>query len=150
MQAMQSIRFTVPGVPTGKGRPRFAVVHGRSMAYTDERTKEYENRVKAAYLKKFGRLKMSGTLQVDIIAYFEPPKSARKRRRQMMLDGDIPYDKKPDGDNIQKAVLDALNGVAYDDDKYIVAGYWFKGYAEQAHTDVIITRIGGRYGYETD
>lgn len=148
MQAMQSIRFTVPGTPVGKARPRVTFRNGRARAYTEERTREFENRVQAAYLRKYGRLKMSGTLQVDIVAYFEPPRSASKKERQLMLDGEIAYDKKPDGDNIQKAVLDALNGVAFDDDKYIVAGYWFKGYAEEAHTDVIITRIGGRFSID--
>lgn len=148
MQAMQSIRFTVPGVPIGKARPRVTFQNGHARAYTTERTREYENRVQAAYLQKYGRLRMSGVLQVDIVAYFEPPRSARKKERQLMLDGEIAYDKKPDGDNIQKAVLDALNGVAFDDDKYIVAGYWFKGYAEEAHTDVIITRVGGKYSID--
>lgn len=150
MQAMQSIRFTVPGTPVGKGRPRFAGVYGRSKVYTDKKTKEFENRVKAAYLKKFGRLKMSGVLHVDVIAYFEPPRSVSKRRRQMMIDGDIAYIKKPDADNILKAVLDALNGAAYDDDRYINGVYCFKQYAETAHTDVVIIRTGGKYGYDTE
>lgn len=101
-------------------------------------------------MQKYRHVKMSGVIQVNVIAYFEPPRSARKRRRQMMLDGEIPYDKKPDGDNIYKAVLDALNGAAFDDDKYVVAGYFFKGYAEEAHTDVVIIKVGGRYGYDTE
>lgn len=100
MQAMQSIRFTVDGVPAGKARPRFWHRNGRYGTYTEERTQEYESRVRAAYFKKFGRLKMSGTLHVEVIAYFEPPRSVSKRRRQMMIDGDIAYIKKPDADNI--------------------------------------------------
>ena len=38
-------------------------------------------------------------------------------------EGDI---KRPDGDNLIKAVMDALNGVAYHDDSQVVHGYWIK------------------------
>ena len=38
-----------------------------------------------------------------------------------MLQGKILPTKKPDCDNIAKIICDALNGVAYDDDKQIVA-----------------------------
>ena len=40
------------------------------------------------------------------------------------------YDKKPDVDNIAKAVLDALNGIAYDDDKQITSLVIDKKYGE--------------------
>lgn len=145
---MQSIRFEVGGVPVGKARPRVTFRNGRAMAYTTERTREYENRVKAAYKKAYGNTKVDGVLQIDVIAYFEPPKSTSKKRRAAMLDWQIPYTKKPDTDNILKAVMDALNGVAYDDDSKIIAVYGFKCYAEYAHTDVVITRLGGMYGVE--
>lgn len=148
MQAMQSIRIEVPGTPVGKARPRVTFQNGRARAYTTDRTREFENRVKAAYLKKYGRKQLDGALQVDVIAYFEPPRSTSKRMRASMLDGEIAYTKKPDIDNIIKSVTDALNEVAYADDSEIIAVYGFKCYGEYAHTDVVITKIGGRYVYE--
>ncbi len=36
------IKFTVPGPPKGKQRPRICRVNGRSMAYTPKGTIEYE------------------------------------------------------------------------------------------------------------
>lgn len=148
MVEVQSIRFEVPGVPVGKARPRVTFRNGRAMAYTTDSTREYESRVKVAYLKKFGHKRQDGALRVDVIAYFTPPRSASKRMQAAMLDGDIPYTKKPDMDNIIKSVTDALNDVAYADDANIVAVYGFKQYSEYAHTDVVITRVGGRYVYE--
>lgn len=145
---MQSIRFEVGGMPVGKARPRVTFRGGHARAYTTERTREYEERVRAAYLKAYGNKKLDGAIQVDVIAYFEPPKSASKKKRAAMLDWEIPYTKKPDTDNILKAVTDALNGVAYGDDSYIIAVYGFKCYAEYAHTDVVITKLGGKYGIE--
>lgn len=148
MEPMQSIRIEVPGTPVGKARPRVTFQGGRARAYTTDRTREYENRVKTSYLKKYGRKQLDGALQVDVIAYFEPPRSTSKRMRASMLDGDVPYTKKPDIDNIIKSVTDALNEVAYADDSEIIAVYGFKCYGEYAHTDVVITKIGGRYVYE--
>lgn len=145
---MQSIRFTVPGKPVGKARPRVTTRGGHARAYTPERTKEFEDRVRQAYIEKYGYTKMAGTLKVDIIAFFEPPVSTPKKNRWSMINGFIPYYKKPDIDNVIKSVMDALNGVAYYDDRNVIAVYGFKCYGEYNHTDVVITEIGGRYVYE--
>ena len=47
-----------------------------------------------------------------MIFYMDRPESRRK---------DIWVPTTPDLDNLEKAVLDALNGVAYEDDRYVVA-----------------------------
>lgn len=44
------IKFTVPGPPKGKQRPRICKVNGRSMAYTPKETIEYEKLVRARYV----------------------------------------------------------------------------------------------------
>lgn len=41
------IKFTIPGPPKGKQRPRICRVNGRSMAYTPKGTIEYERLVRA-------------------------------------------------------------------------------------------------------
>lgn len=71
------------------------------------------------------------------------PKNRRKRgarkncssdaedsRRLMRLMDELKGrpDKKPDADNILKAVLDALNGVAYEDDRQVVEVLCIKKY----------------------
>ena len=38
-----------------------------------------------------------------------------------------------------KTILDALNGLAYDDDSQVVEINAFKNFAETDHTDVILT-----------
>ena len=43
------IKFTIPGPPKGKQRPRICRVNGRSMAYTPKGTIEYEKLVRASY-----------------------------------------------------------------------------------------------------
>lgn len=54
----------------------------------------------------------------DITCYFAMPKSWSDRKKKAK--SGQPCTKRPDADNIAKAILDALNGLAYDDDSQIV------------------------------
>lgn len=110
-----SVCFSVPGKPQGKGRPRFT---RSGHTYTPDRTAEYEERVKLAY-KQAGGGKLSGFVSADICAVFAVPKSHTKAQRAAALNASF-APKKPDCDNIAKIILDALNGIAYDDDAQIV------------------------------
>lgn len=47
------------------------------------------------------------------------------------LQGHCNYDKKPDCDNLAKSVLDALNGIAYNDDSQITSLHVVKEYGTQ-------------------
>ena len=81
----------------------------------------------------------SGAVEIEIHAYYEIPKSAsRKRVLDMVSDRERPT-KKPDGDNIAKAVCDALNGVAYKDDSQVVDLTVRKYYSKFPHVQVFIS-----------
>ncbi len=136
--------FTVLGEPKGKQRPRTVrnKATGRTMTYTPEQTVIYENMVRYAYQQQCGEM-LTGTLETEITAYFPVPKSVTKRRRAFMLDGIIWHTKKPDADNVAKAVLDALNGVAYHDDTQIARLVVEKKYSEQPRVEVRLAQIGG-------
>ena len=75
-------------------------------------------------------------VRVKITACFSIPESAAKKRRAMMIAGDIAPTKKPDFDNIQKIICDALNGVAYHDDSQIVKADIEKVYSTTPHVEV--------------
>ena len=75
-------------------------------------------------------------VHVRITACFGIPKSAAKKKRAMMIAGDIAPTKKPDFDNIQKIICDALNGVAYHDDSQIVKADIKKVYSTTPHVEV--------------
>ena len=51
--------------------------------------------------------------------------------------------KKPDADNILKAICDSLNGIAYRDDAQIVRVVMGKRYMDEPKTMVAIKQIGG-------
>ena len=80
--------------PVPKGRPRL----GNGHAYTPERTRVYEQQVAWAYKQAGGTLH-EGPLAVTMVF------------RAKTWPGDL--------DNLVKAVLDALNGIAWRDDRQI-------------------------------
>jgi Holliday junction resolvase RusA-like endonuclease len=109
------LRFTVPGEPRGKGRPRFHIRGGRPGTHTDDRTVNYESLVRLA-AHKAGATPFEGPVKMFITAYFSMPKTiTRKRMAAIVAGADLPT-KKPDSDNIAKIVCDALNKFAYADD----------------------------------
>lgn len=110
--------FEVPAKIVGKGRPRLNSYTGQ--IYTPTRTKDYESLVEQYFLLKYPRYRaLEGRAKVNIIAYFEVPKSAKKELKKQMLENKISPTKKPDIDNVVKVVLDAMNKFAFKDDTQI-------------------------------
>ena len=136
------IQFTIPGIPVGKGRPKFSTINGHAVAYTPAKTASYENLVKLAYQQQCTTqaFEKDAPLKAEIVAYFPVPKSTSKKKREEMLCGKIRHTKKPDTDNIAKAILDALNGIAYHDDSQIFNLTVRKRYAESPRAEVTIVR----------
>ncbi len=96
-----TLAFTVPGPPIPKARPRVVTVNGKSVSFTPARTRQYERDVRTAAMVARGAARWrvgEGDTFVVLIVVTEPD----KRRRDI--------------DNIGKAILDALNGVAWADD----------------------------------
>lgn len=125
----QGISFFIDGEPVAKARPRFSK-YGH--AYTPKKTAQYEKKVKNTYRTQPNAFKFDGNaaLMVSIIFSMPIPQSYSKKRRKWILDGYEHYTKKPDLDNLAKAVLDALNGVAWCDDSQIVTLNLRKEYSE--------------------
>lgn len=122
--------FMIPGKPVGKARPRVNTYTHR--AYTPDATKAYESTVRASYINAappVERLHV-GPLRVEIVAYYPIPKSWNKARKRAALAGETRPEVKPDLDNLVKAILDALNGLAYEDDASVTDLIVRKHYAE--------------------
>ena len=120
------IRFKIPGEPRGKQRPR---VTRSGHAYTPKETVEYERLVKLCFISAANRMggpdggrfrRTDRPVSIKISAYYGIPKSAAKARRAEMISNEILPLKKPDIDNVEKIIMDALNGMAYEDDKQVV------------------------------
>lgn len=118
------IEFTVPGIPVGKGRPRF-MKNGHT--YTPEKTRDYEDKVVLCWkFQSYNSFAAGVPLIAHITAYFPVPKSASKAKKAAM-EGKF-HMARPDADNICKAILDALNQHAYKDDSAVQIGGCYKIY----------------------
>ena len=136
------VKFTVPGMPQGKQRPRVCRINGRSLTYTPKQTIEYERLVRASYAA-VSKVKFERNLPVEIsiLALYPVPKYASKKTKNLMLNGCLLPTKKPDSDNTIKIILDALNGVAYCDDSQICRVYFEKMYAKIPETKIRVKEI---------
>ena len=141
---MQKLKFEVPGSPIGQGRPKFSTINGHAVAYDPEKSRNYKAYVKllaTQAMKEQGFTMIDGPCCLDILAFFEVPKSKSKKFREAALNGLERPTKKPDIDNIVKALQDALNGLAYKDDSSIVFLSVAKCYSEVPRVEVILREI---------
>lgn len=122
------IGFKVVNKIVGKGRGRAFIgkkkggVGPAIRVFTPAETVQKSNYVGFCFIKAAGeghRL-YTGPLRVEIETRHEIPASYSKKRRQACLNGSERPQKKPDIDNIEKLVLDALNKKAWEDDTQVV------------------------------
>lgn len=137
-EAHELVKFTVPGEPVGKGRPRFVKATGRT--YTPEKTANFETLVRFEYHRQTGGFKFADGTEIGmrIEAFFEIPKSKSKRDQEAMERGLVHHTKRPDADNILKAVADALNHIAYNDDSAVAFVEVTKLYSRTPETRVTL------------
>ena len=130
----------IDGEPCGKGRPRFT---RNGHAYTPEKTVTYENNVRFAYLSEYGRQKFPETsqLRLEVKAFYGIAKSDSKKRKAAKIQGTIRPTKRPDMDNIVKAIADGLNAIAYHDDAQIVECSVEKWYSDEPRVEVTIWEV---------
>lgn len=139
---MTTLRFTVPGEVRGKGRPRVTARAGFARTYTDAKTASYENLVRLSAREALASAApLDGPVALTCIARLTPPVSASRKAREAMLAGRQFPTRKPDLDNVLKALLDGLNAVAFRDDVLVVRLSAEKVWAEAAGLDVTVEPV---------
>lgn len=110
-------RFRVNGKVRGQSRPR----HTRNgHTYKPHSDRVYEEEIKKAYINSGGINFADKPIYVSITIHRALPKSAPKKIKEQ--DDTM----RPDIDNVIKICLDALNGIAYEDDSQVVQVSAFK------------------------
>lgn len=133
------ITIELPGIPQGKGRPRFVRATGH--AFTPARTRSYESMLQGAAIEVMnGTAPIDGPVHVTVEAHFPVPASWSKSKRSAALLNITRPTKKPDADNLMK-VLDSLNEVVWKDDAQIVEGTVVKLYSERPRLVVKVGRL---------
>lgn len=134
------IKFTVPGNPVAKGRPRFSNRGKFVTAYTPAKTKIAEKSISEYAIYHMGLAKpLSGPLSLQIDFYMPIPKSLSKVAQQR-LNGSW-HVSRPDADNLFKLASDALNGICYIDDSQIATTYTTKRYSDEPRTEIFIEQL---------
>lgn len=135
------ILIYIYGTPIGQPRAKATVVAGHARMYTPRHP---VSEFKAAIRQQAGPLfaaPLEGPVSISIVAVFPRPKSRIWKTRPMPAE---PHTSKPDLDNIEKAVMDALTGIAYRDDSQVSRKISEKRMAagdESPRTEVIVCPI---------
>jgi Holliday junction resolvase RusA-like endonuclease len=136
---MDRITFTVPAVPVAQPRQRhrIATSGGNQFVknYTPAKHKvnDFKASVRMSAHAAYQGPPLTGALRV-VLSFIFPTK--RKSR--------VPKATKPDGDNLAKSVLDALNGLTFKDDGQVYdlrVEKWHAAGDEQPHVVVTIEPI---------
>lgn len=136
---MIDITITLPIEPEAKGRPKAFVnqATGRAGVYTPSKTQSYELKVREAAALRLPAECITGPLRVSILFVLPRPDSRRRRKDP---DGLIWHDRRPDCDNLVKAVTDALSR-HWLDDAQICDLRAAKCYAERNGLPRVVVRI---------
>ena len=106
---MISYEITVPGKPVGKERPRLGR-NGR--AFTPAKTRQYESKVAKCGVEVIHEPFRERGVSITVECYFSSK-----------VHSDI--------DNVVKAAMDGLNGIAYEDDRLVDELHGFVYYCEK-------------------
>lgn len=108
----RTVAFTIYGTPLPQGRDKSArLANGRTIHYTPEKTRIWAATIAAQAVKHRPEPLLDGPLELIAIFYLARPKSSPKSRKWP--------DTRPDLDNLEKAVTDALHGIVYYNDSRI-------------------------------
>jgi len=122
---MNQITFTVKGTPIHLERAR----HGKGNTYDTARNKGAKQAIAwEAKAAMAGQEPFKGPVRMRLLFLFDWPSSYTKTRRKACY-GNM-KDTKPDIDNLQKLVADALNGIVYEDDSQVTEIHATKFFTE--------------------
>ena len=147
---MKQYRLHIPGPPVGKERPRVFNPTDRTtgkpmmkggrpliLAMTPKKTRNFEATIKqvaeAAGVDLLDRCKLT------VVVCIPYKIKVRKTKDDLVEEPG----RRPDVDNVFKAVADALEGIAFRNDRHVleVHGYYMFTKNRQACTDIIIDEV---------
>ena len=141
------IKFTIPAVPVAQPRQRHSVVCGHVRNYTPSKHPVNAFKATVAWCARaaYSGPIIDGPIGVYLNFVFPRTKNMIWKTKPMPR---VWIPKRPDDDNLEKSVWDALSGVAWRDDCLICRNLTEKCYAsgnEQPHVEVIIHTLDTYY-----
>lgn len=142
-----SIEFTIPAVPVAMPRQRHRVMNigGKhiSQNYTPKNApvQTFKATCRLAAQQAYQGAPLTGPLRMDVEFVFPRISGQIWKTKPMPR---LRHAKKPDRDNCEKALMDALRELLFVDDAQVCAGEvqkWIASGDEQPHVKVLITPI---------
>lgn len=131
--------FIVLGEPQSQGRHRTRafVAGGRAIAQTYEAKKDKVNKVNIrAQVVNQNPVLYRGDgkgIMLSIIFVLPRPKNHYGKKGNLLPSAPKDHTTKPDLDNLVKAIMDALTGICWEDDKQISAQIVVKSYVDEGY-----------------
>lgn len=139
------VQFNVPCIPIAQPRQRHRVIHSGDRVFATNYTPKtdpvnaFKASVRVAARNAYEGPPLEGPLWVDVI--FVMPRPARLIWKKKPMPR-LPFDRKPDADNIFKAFSDCLNQLLWCDDSQIVHVTILKVYASGSETAHVEAKVG--------
>lgn len=152
---MTAVKLTIEGEPCAwKRAGQVAVMRngqpvldqrGRPVVrkYVDPKEADFRTRLQWEYRAASHGVFFEGAIELHVLAVTSLPKSAPKRLRERVAAGElVPCTKMAkDWDNIGKLIGDALQGIAFPNDKQITDGHVRKRYGARAFTEIVLRAV---------
>jgi Holliday junction resolvase RusA-like endonuclease len=119
--------------PIAASRPRVT----KRGTYTAEPYNSYKKAMSLWAKHNFKPL--DGAVSLHVYFYMPIPKSLSKKKQEELNGGW--HIKRPDADNLVKAVKDSLNGYAYHDDSQVSVLFVQKKYSVAPRTEIVVAEI---------
>jgi Holliday junction resolvase RusA-like endonuclease len=145
MSEFKPVSFLVPGEAIGKGRPRVSTIGGHARMFTPKKTANYETLIAmAAQQAMQGRELIAGPVLVELKIFVAVAASWSKKKAAEALQGIVMPTKKPDADNVLKAICDGINGIVFKDDVQVVNVSLSKRFSETPGVSVRVVPLEGK------
>jgi len=137
---MRQIQFTIHHVPVAEGRARAYRAGGFIRVVTPEKTRHYRAMVAEAATAAQGSLEpLDGPVELRSVFFLPVPASMSKKAATALI-GRF-QGRKPDADNLVKALQDGMTGIIWTDDCQVARLVVEKRYSDEPRTEVTVTEL---------
>jgi len=138
------MQFHVPAVPVAQPRPRAVSIAGQARVHGPPKSHaihDFRATVRLAAEQAYSGPPLEGPIRLGLVFVLPRPKAMRWKKRPTPRAW---HAKKPDWDNLAKAVCDAVNGTLWVDDAQVCAvavECWIAAGDEQPHVEVSVEEV---------
>lgn len=132
----------VPAIPVAQPRVKATTINGFARVYNPRGPVDvFKSTVAMSVSRAYQGKPLESPFSVSIVFVFPRPSSMMWKRKPMPR---ARHSTRPDRDNLDKAVLDAMKGLVFRDDAQVCAGSiekWIAAGDEQAHVTIVIEEL---------